>query len=97
MNRRTFFAGALIATTLCASSLTAGHRNHWSPRGQVEREEPVIITEQNFTKHLSDYHRKRYTNFTPAQKQAAFNHHKAQSISPDAAVEQISHLEYLRS
>jgi hypothetical protein len=97
---KSLLTGMLFITTLSvSSSVFAGHRPHWTPAGgEVKRQEAVKpLTESDFMPMLSDYHRKRFNRFSPAQKDAAFQYFKAQGMSPDNAVEQVSLNAYLRS
>ncbi|MBI2743563.1 MAG: hypothetical protein HYX48_06570 [Chlamydiales bacterium] len=88
----------LLTLTLLFSSLSAGHRNCWTPASELyKRPEPQIVSEEEFASNLSDFHRKRYIRFSPAQKQAAYTYYKTQSYTPDTAVEQVSLFEYLRN
>ena len=96
---KSLFTCTIFFATLFSSAAFAGHRPHWTPAGgEVKRHEEVKpLTESDFVSTLSDYHRKRFNRFSPAQKNAAFQYFKAQGMSPDSAVEQVSLNAYLRS
>lgn len=95
---KSLLSSMLFIATLFSSAAFAGHRPCWTPAGEVKRQqEAAPLTESDFVHTLSDFHRKRFNRFSPAQKNAAFQYFKAQGMSADGAVEQVSLNAYLRS
>ena len=84
--------GLVAFCALASANLFAGH-GAWKGGGPGLAKPKTFkaesaMTESDFVSSLSPYHRKKYMNFSQAQKRAAMLYMEKNKMSPDNAIEQ---------